>query len=61
MMARRKTATKHPKPDCVDCKYSYDPHSKALDGSMILIRCSLDSKRSRFMKRDGCGMFQKRH
>ena len=58
-------ATTKPKvviqPDCQDCKYSYDPHSKALDGHMILCRCQFRTDRSRFMKRDGGDKFQKKH
>lgn len=49
------------KPDCRDCKHSYDPHSKALDGHMILCRCPYHTDRSRFMVRDGCNLFQKKH
>lgn len=49
------------KPDCQDCKHSYDPHSPALDGHMILCRCPFHTDRSRFMKRDGCDKFQKKH
>lgn len=48
------------KPDCQDCKHSYDPHSRALDGHMILCRCPFHTDRSRFMLRDGCDMFQKK-
>lgn len=48
------------KPDCQDCIHSYDPHSRALDGHMILCRCPFHTDRSRFMQRDGCNMFQKK-
>lgn len=49
------------KPDCQDCIHSYDPHSRALDGHMILCRCPFHTERSRFMQRDGCDdMFQKK-
>lgn len=37
----KKTAT-NPKDlglTCKDCKHSYDPHSPAIDGHMILCRC----------------------
>lgn len=54
----RTTAKKAIKPDCQDCKHSYEPHSKALDGHMILCRCPFHTDRSRFMKRDGCEKFQ---
>lgn len=47
------------KPDCQDCKHSYDPHSRALDGHMILCRCPFH-KFSRFMTKDGCDKFEKR-
>lgn len=58
----RATAKRVIRPDCQDCKHSYDPHSKALDGHMIMIlcRCPFHTKRSRFMTRDGCEMFQKK-
>ncbi len=46
------------KPDCKDCKYSFEPNSPALDGHMILIRCSQHKERHRFMKRDGCELYQ---
>lgn len=59
-MATRRT-TKQPikKPDCMDCKHSYDPHSPALDGHMILCRCEF-RQWSVFMKGDGCDKFTRR-
>ena len=41
---RRKQETDKPKYFCRDCKHSYDWHSKALDGHLILCRCPLDKK-----------------
>ncbi len=46
--------------DCKACIRSFDPHSPALDGHMILVRCELDAHRSHFMERDGCRNFQKK-
>lgn len=33
-----------PRYRCYDCAHSYDWHSKALDGHLILCRCPLDVK-----------------
>jgi hypothetical protein len=61
-MARKGTTSKMKiKPDCQDCKHSYEPHCKALDGHMILCRCPFDTEHSHFMKRDGCDRFQIKH
>lgn len=62
-MAKR-TTTKQKTPKelgfiCKDCKHSYEPHSKALDGSMILCRCPF-WKYSRFLNRDYCDKFCKK-
>lgn len=60
-MAAKKTTSKPTKrPDCADCKHSYDPHSPALDGHMILCRCEFE-KYSVFMKAHGCEKFTRRH
>lgn len=52
-----KAKIRQEKPNCEDCRHSYDPHSKALDGHFILIRCRFE-KWSKFLKRDGCSKFQ---
>ena len=59
-MAKKVKTPKELGLSCKDCKHSYDPHSKALDGHMILCRCPFHTDRSRFMQRDGCDMFQKK-
>lgn len=38
-MAKKVKTPKELGLSCKDCKHSYDPHSKALDGHMILCRC----------------------
>lgn len=38
-MAKKAKSPKEVGLSCKDCKHSYDPHSKALDGHMILCRC----------------------
>lgn len=44
MAKRVKTVAEKPRYQCKDCKHSYDWHSKALDGHMILCRCKEDKK-----------------
>lgn len=57
----RATKPKETISDCQDCRHSYDPHSKALDGRMTLCRCPFHTDRSRLMKHDGCDRFQIKH
>ncbi len=44
---------------CKDCIHSYEPHSKALDGHMILCRCKF-FEFSRFLEHDCCDKFSKK-
>ena len=39
MAKRVKDVSENPKYKCKDCVHSYDWHSKALDGHLILCRC----------------------
>lgn len=50
---------------CRDCAHSYDWHSKALDGHLILCRCKFDAKTEhgkwcKFLKDPECYHFQPR-
>lgn len=54
-----------PRYRCQDCAHSYDWHSKALDGNMILCRCPHDAKSqygkfSKFLTDYPCGHFKQR-
>lgn len=47
---------------CRDCRHSYDWHSKAIDGHLILCRCKFDNKTefgrwSKFLKDPQCEHF----
>lgn len=44
MAKRVKQEIEQSKHHCRDCVHSYDWHSKALDGRLILCRCKLDEK-----------------
>lgn len=44
MAKRVKEVAEKPKYKCKDCVHSYDWHSKALDGHLILCRCKEDEK-----------------
>lgn len=46
--ARRGKLREEVKFHCSECARSYDPHSKALDGHLILCRCPLKGKGGRF-------------
>lgn len=43
-MAKKIIKREDAKYHCRDCFHSYDWHSKALDGHLILCRCKFDSK-----------------
>lgn len=50
---------------CRDCRHSYDWHSKALDGHLILCRCPKDAKTEfgkwcKFLSDPACQQFEKR-
>ncbi|MBR8725522.1 hypothetical protein IX334_001929 [Bacteroides pyogenes] len=56
----KRIATKY---HCRDCANSYDWHSKALDGSLILCRCKYDAKTEhgkwcKFLKDPQCEHFK---
>lgn len=66
MAARRKTASAKPGNDtqggktCADCERSYDWHSEAIDGHLILCRCPLKKKGGQFcvfLKDPACDNF----
>nr|DAF67728.1 MAG TPA: optinuerin [Caudoviricetes sp.] len=42
---------------CKDCKHSFDYHSKALDGHMILCRCKFHQW-CKFLNSDYCEHFE---
>lgn len=42
MAKKVKAVAEKPRYQCKDCKHSYDWHSKALDGHLILCRCKED-------------------
>ena len=51
-----------PKYHCSDCRHSYDWHSEAIDGHLILCRCPLDEgtkhgKWCKFLKDPQCENF----
>lgn len=55
-----------PQFQCRDCAHSYDWHSKALDGHLILCRCKLDAKTEygkwcKFLKDPQCEHFKRRN
>lgn len=55
----KKTASTNPKHlglTCKDCRHSYEPHSPAIDGHMILCRCPY-FEFSKFLNRDCCDKF----
>jgi hypothetical protein len=52
-MAKKTKSPKELGLSCKDCRHSYDPHSKALDGHMILCRCEF-FQYSKFLERDIC-------
>lgn len=62
----RKTVKQPENPfKCRDCRHSYDWHSKALDGHLILCRCPLDVKSEhgrwcKFLSDPACPQFVKR-
>lgn len=63
-MAKRKVV-ELPKYRCRDCVHSYDWHSEALDGHLILCRCPKDEKTkygkwSKFLSDPSCKHFIKR-
>ena len=58
-MAKKAKSPKELGLSCKDCKHSYDPHSKALDGHMILGRCKF-FQYSKFLERDICDKFSKK-
>ncbi len=48
---------------CRDCAHSYDWHSKALDGHLILCRCPFKQKGGKFcvfLSDPQCELFKKR-
>lgn len=48
---------------CRDCAYSYDWHSKALDGQLIFCRCPHKREGGKwciFLADPACGMFEPR-
>lgn len=66
-MKRRTTLekTEQPQYSCRDCNHSYDWHSEALDGHMILCRCPNDKRTEfgkwcKFLKDPQCNHFSKR-
>lgn len=69
-MARQPIRTSRKKPEapqyrCKDCAHSYDWHSKALDGHLILCRCPHDAhsqhgKFCKFLSDPQCEQFVKR-
>lgn len=67
-MAKRvqnRTQAEQPKFRCRDCANSYDWHSKALDGHLILCRCKLDKKTEfgrwcKFLSDPQCEHFKQR-
>lgn len=61
-MAKKTKSPKELGLSCKDCRHSYDPHSKALDGHMILCRCKFDAKTEhgkwcKFLKDPQCEHF----
>lgn len=61
---KAKTAQESPY-KCRDCRLSYDWHSKALDGHLILCRCDKDAKSEfgkwcKFLSDPACPQFIKR-
>lgn len=58
-MAKKAKSPKEVGLSCKDCRHSYDPHSKALDGHMILCRCKF-FQYSKFLERDCCDKFSKK-
>lgn len=67
-MAKRvqnRKQAEQPKYRCRDCANSYDWHSKALDGHLILCRCKLDEKTEfgrwcKFLSDPQCENFKQR-
>lgn len=67
-MAKRvynRKQAEQPKFKCRDCAHSYDWHSKALDGHLILCRCKLDEKTEfgrwcKFLSDPQCEHFKQR-
>jgi hypothetical protein len=62
---RRQPERVKPTVFCSDCRHSYDWHSKAIDGHLILCRCRLDAKSeygkwSKFLSDAACDNFQQR-
>lgn len=60
--AKRQTESQY---KCRDCRHSYDWHSKALDGHLILCRCPHDVKSEhgrwcKFLSDAACAQFEKR-
>lgn len=65
MAKRVKEVSENPKYKCKDCVHSYDWHSKALDGHLILCRCKEDEKTdhgkwSKFLSDPQCAKFKLR-
>lgn len=65
MAKRVKEVAEKPKYKCKDCVYSYDWHSKALDGYLILCRCKEDEKTEhgkwcKFLSDSQCAKFKLR-
>lgn len=58
-MAKKAKSPKELGLPCKDCKHSYDPHSKALDGHMILCRCKF-FQYFKFLERGICDKFSKK-
>ena len=48
MAKRVKQIPEKPKYQCKDCSHSYDWHSKALDGHLILCRCPFKQQGGKF-------------
>lgn len=61
-MARRKIQREKPKHFCKECGLSYDWHSEALDGHLILCRCPHyeGGKWCKFLNDHSCGHFTPR-
>jgi hypothetical protein len=62
---RKKEQQERPKRYCQDCAHSYDWHSQALDGHLILCRCKLDEKTDhgkwcKFLSDIECRLFKPR-
>jgi hypothetical protein len=61
----KKALQEQPQHRCRDCAHSYDWHSKALDGHLILCRCRFDEKTEygrwcKFLSDPECAHFKQR-